>query len=467
MGYGSDYAQNVSNILIRKGDATANAKLRSGEAWAGALGQIGQTIANLPRQIQQAKAASDDATLRQAKLDELAKSQKQAKVLADAYNASLLPDGKVDRQKLTAILAQAGMGQALPDLLKGLDEADLANLNVQKAKDAAKQATEEAEIGYAKTIGSQMLAADFNPEIVNGLLTVAKSHGHDVSQFETLWTKQPEQFKSFVSKLVQPPKAAEPFTLNPGDVRFDANGQPIANNPKPDAPVTFGAPTPAMLGGKRVFVRTGSDGQTYDMKGQPVAVEPTPIVETPKESLGGYTWAKDPKTGKVRMMREAEVAALGAEQPETADMRNKQAGKAAAARAVDAVKTLGEKIITRVGPAQRADAIKRGAEAVFGNDPDFRTYQDSRMALAGTLAVEQQGARVSDADVKALWLPMVPDAYRDTSESAALKWEIINAMRGVKEAAAPGGLNAHGLVTTPPPDNSGNWKWDGKAWVRK
>lgn len=150
-----------------------------------------------------------------------------------------------------------------------------------------------------------------------------------------------------------------------------------------------------------------------------------------------FSWAKDPKTGDIVRATDAEIRARGLQQPDTADMRNKEAGKRTAARAVDAVKTIGARVITKVGPAQRMDAIKRGAEAVFGNDPEFRTYQDSRMALAGTLAVEQQGSRVSDADVKALWLPMIPDAYRDTSESYKLKWDLINSMRGVTDRQPP------------------------------
>ena len=156
----------------------------------------------------------------------------------------------------------------------------------------------------------------------------------------------------------------------------------------------------------------------------------------PQAPQPSYSWAKDPKTGEVVRATEEEIRAHGLQQPDTADMRNKEAGKRTAARAVEAVQALGSTIITKVGPAQRIDAVKRGAEAVFGNDPEFRTYQDSRMALAGTLAVEQQGSRVSDADVKALWLPMVPDAYRDTAESYKLKWDLIEAMRGVKGEAS-------------------------------
>jgi len=40
--------------------------------------------------------------------------------------------------------------------------------------------------------------------------------------------------------------------------------------PPPDKPVTFGNPEPAMIDGKRVFVRPGSDGRMYDMARRPV-----------------------------------------------------------------------------------------------------------------------------------------------------------------------------------------------------
>ncbi len=210
MGYGSDYAQNVSNILLRQGDAQANARLRSGEVWSGALGQIGKTIAAIPAQMQEAKATQQEAELRQKKLDEIAAAQAKGKTLSTAYSASMNPDGTLDRQKLTTALRATPYADALPDIFKGLDEAESANLAVTKAKTDAKLASEAAETNYAKTIGSQMMAADFNPEIVNGLLTVAKTHGHDIAPFESLWTKSPEQFKAFVTKLVQPPAAPTP-----------------------------------------------------------------------------------------------------------------------------------------------------------------------------------------------------------------------------------------------------------------
>lgn len=150
-------------------------------------------------------------------------------------------------------------------------------------------------------------------------------------------------------------------------------------------------------------------------------------------------WATNPATGKVELMTDAEIRQAGAGQPPTADMRNKVAGRELVAKSITAIKGISDRIITRVGPAQRADAIKRGVEAVFGSDPDFRTYQDARRSLAGNLAVAQQGSRPSDADVEAIWLPLVPDPYRDTSESAALKWELIRTMSNVPPSEGGGG----------------------------
>jgi hypothetical protein len=121
--------------------------------------------------------------------------------------------------------------------------------------------------------------------------------------------------------------------------------------------------------------------------------------------------------------------------PPTAGMREKETAKSAAVNSIGAIKSLGDNLITKIGPAQRADAAKRGVAAVFGKDPEFRTYQDSRLALAGNLAVLQQGSRPSDADIKAIWLPMIPDVYSDTAQSNALKWRMIQVMSGVDPQA--------------------------------
>ena len=112
----------------------------------------------------------------------------------------------------------------------------------------------------------------------------------------------------------------------------------------------------------------------------------------------------------------------------TSAARDRQAARLALRPGFDAIKELGARVITKIGPAQRADAIKRGTAAVLGEDPEWRTYRDSRMALAANLAVAQQGSRPSDKDVAAVWLPLIPDVFADTTESAAMKWQMIDTM---------------------------------------
>ena len=235
---------------------------------------------------------------------------------------------------------------------------------------------------------------------------------------------------AFISAVEAWARGKEPETPNlmnvpPGGAVLDpVTQQPVFTNPREIQPSN---PTEASL----AAAAAAGDKNAAEALRLLRAQRPAPQGPVPS-----YSWAKDPKTGEVVRATEEEIRARGLKQPDTADMRNKEAGKKTAALAVKAVRDLGSTIITKVGPSQRIDAIARGAEAIWGTDPEFRTYQDSRMALAGTLAVEQQGSRVSDADVKALWLPMVPDAYRDTAESYKLKWDLIDAMRGVEGKAS-------------------------------
>lgn len=147
--------------------------------------------------------------------------------------------------------------------------------------------------------------------------------------------------------------------------------------------------------------------------------------------------------------KRGEVGDVIAQPAPTSDMRNKNESRKLVTRSIDEVKKIGDSLITKVGPAQRAEAIKRGAAAVLGNDPAFRTYQDARKGLAGNLAVAQQGSRPSDADILSIWLPLVPDVFRDTKESAEMKWKLIRSMSLPTidgQGAAPAGAPAVGTV---------------------
>jgi hypothetical protein len=74
-------------------------------------------------------------------------------------------------------------------------------------------------------------------------------------------------------------------------------------------PITFGAPTPVMSGGRRILVRAGSDGALYDMQNQRVT-DVAPDVPPHAPRAPTYTWAKD-KDGHDVYATPEEVRARG------------------------------------------------------------------------------------------------------------------------------------------------------------
>lgn len=106
------------------------------------------------------------------------------------------------------------------------------------------------------------------------------------------------------------------------------------------------------------------------------------------------------------------------------------------------LKKIGDRIFTnKLGYQQKMDALRRGGEAALMNDPDYRTYQDFRQSLAASLGVMEQGSRISDFDVKGIYLPMIPDVFRDTTDSAAQKWRLIEQKMGTGAAPAKDGAS--------------------------
>jgi len=377
-------ASQVADLLMRQGELAANSRLSRAQIYA----QLLQGLAQVPGQIvndrQQARAAQAAAA---HAADEREYRRGRDAVYDDRANREL------------ALKEEAAQREA-------------------EEQERARQ-SEQAEIEQVMAYAKQHAA------------TITQEHGPQALDQIAAVARNPQGRKALLegfAKMALPQEQPNLMSVDPT--------KPLVN-PKTGEVVREGVPAPEE---EVAVVVRGPNGRpirklvpTSQLReGVEEYREPTQAPRDPLET--NTTWAIDPRDGQTKPMTLAEARRIGAQQAPTADMRNKEAGKRTAARAVDAVRKLGSGIISKVGPAQRVDAIKRGAEAVFGNDPEFRTYQDSRMALAGTLAVEQQGSRVSDADVRALWLPMVPDAYRDTAESYKLKWDLIDAMRGVAPA---------------------------------
>lgn len=433
MGYSDAYANNVAAIYRDLGRSQAEAKLRAAGAWAGAIGEIGQAVAGIPGALADQKRADQQSQILERNLAQLAKQDQRDQWLADAMNSSVV-NGQIDERRLTENLSLMGAAELVPEAVKVIRESAFALQQLQNAQQQGQ--INEAELrglalNYFKPFAKAIKEANFDPGVVNGALSVValQAGQEEADRLRQSFAADPGALTMMVESVLVPERPAPLMNVAEGAMVFDPNtGQMVAENPKPEGKKSLEdmmADAIARKDGAEVSRLRNEMMRNAAATRAPQA----PRVES-------RSWVMDPATGKEVFATDSEIISKGYQRPATADMRNKESGKAVAAKAVDAVRKLGDGIFTKVGPAQRATAIKRGAEAVFGNDPEFRTYQDSRMALAGTLAVEQQGSRVSDADVRALWLPMVPDAYRDTKESYKLKWDLIDAMRGVDNKAA-------------------------------
>ena len=148
--------------------------------------------------------------------------------------------------------------------------------------------------------------------------------------------------------------------------------------------------------------------------------------------------------------------------PRTTFQVNAEEAQEKAADSITALEGLSRLLITKVGPGQRGTAIGRQILAYMGYEdanqfmPDgtdnavlqamgipagtqeadnmiaiFRGYMDARQSLAGNLAVMQQGSRPSDADIKKVWLPLVPNPFSDSPASARIKWWLIKVGAGI------------------------------------
>jgi hypothetical protein len=425
----------ISELLLRAAEAQAEGQRRGGAIWGGALSNLGQTIGNTISDMQEQKARApivaaelaDRKNRAEASKLTVENSKREQSRQARREAAMAMPN----RQEAIAALASDPTGQS--ELIKSFESLD-------KYRD-----------GIFGEVGYQLKRSNFNPQAVQFAAKEMEAQGWDPQKIQAM-VSNPEALVGQVDEwLMNSPNAKHqalvmpkaPIKLSPGESIVDPTTfKPLATNAKPEEQVFV------TRGGRVVPIAKGTaqpGDVPYEKPNAPgeVSYSPKLIMVGGKEIQANY----NSKTGKYHDPETGAVLS-GVQSPPTAEMRNKGIARNLVKKSLASMKTLSEKVITNIGPSQRAKALKEGAEAVFGMDPTFRTYQDARYALAGNLAVNQQGSRPSDSDIKTIWLPMVPDPYRDTSESAQMKWDLINQMSmedGPKEEAAPSPL----AVTAP------------------
>ena len=450
------YRQNntIAQLIMQAAAQQAEGQRRGGAIWGNAVQDVGAIAGNTIRDIAEGKRRKviDDqnAIIRGQQIEQNAaglEQIQQKKRLSDVMSnqQSMSDSGQAMTPESIAQNLQAnGLGEFVPQVLKAHEDTRASLLKQKEATNyALAQYADNASRFVGTPIWDSVLA-----QAATDLKDIVPNSQQVIKQLQGM---APEQQKMFLGNLVglsqtyQKEKSAEDkanrVVVPEGSsiVNFGADGKPVVSvqgTPKADTrglEARFAdAVAKGDIAGAKVLedaikraTRAGKQAPTPSYQPKMIMVNGKEVQANYDSNTGKYY---DPDTGAVLR---------GIQSPPTADMRNKTEGRKLVKKSVSSIRTISEGILTKVGPAQRAEAIKRGAEAVFGSDPAFRTYQDARTALAGNLAVAQQGSRPSDADIKSVWLPLVPDPYRDTRESATMKWDLIEQMSNIDEPMAP------------------------------
>lgn len=155
----------IAEILLAQGQQAAATRQRLGEIQGQMYGNIGNTIAAIPGQIQQQQAAARRSELETMQLAN-ARQQQQGQGVVDAALKDYQPSGPqpegdgpapaqhaylddktglYDVPKLTGVLAANGMGHLAPELLKGVENI---NDSITKHQEAQQKLADATTIMY-------------------------------------------------------------------------------------------------------------------------------------------------------------------------------------------------------------------------------------------------------------------------------------------------------------------------------
>lgn len=209
----------ISRLLVEQGRAAAEARSRSGAVWGRAIADASTAPAQIIQQQDAERRRQEQLAIQRSR------EGREVQQATDAHANSV---------------------------------AELDQMRQRQASDWAEHLI-AAKVSDPAALGTEI------DQKVGKLWTPAEA----ASIKATLTT--PEHVTAFLTHLapVRQPKVAEPFTLKTGEIRYDADNQPVAwGSDEPAKPVTFTQPITVKIGGKVVLVRPGNDGKLYDTKGE-------------------------------------------------------------------------------------------------------------------------------------------------------------------------------------------------------
>src|SRR2546421_2827958 len=133
--YQSPFTSDIASLMVRRGDIAAREAEASGAGWANALLGVGQSVAQIPQQMQQAQRADTVNKLGAIQLQTAQQQQAGNAAVDSMMKGDQLPasdagprqpsyltsDGLFDIPKMNQSLAQSGMAHLAPELLKGAE----------------------------------------------------------------------------------------------------------------------------------------------------------------------------------------------------------------------------------------------------------------------------------------------------------------------------------------------------------
>ncbi len=420
----------LADLVREQGRNAAETALRGGQIQAQLWGDLGNQIGGTLRdlvQVGQAERVRKDE--QQAQKDQQAQAQRQDAAFVGLFER--YPDGLLPPREVIAIYGP----QRGTQVLQGLTAFhELTTKSATDARDAAgrlavglkalspdmqKQmwpAVRQAAVKGGLAAEDQLPTA-FDPKLIDGVIGWATGKG-------------PES-----PNLIQRDPTKDLVNSATGAVVTAGVPEP----PKPDK-VTFGAPQPLVINGRTMVVRGGSDGKTYDLQGNPVAVNSAAPFVAPSTAQGpkpDWQWVlrngeqvytNDVKAGDKKLGTEVKT--------DTAQDRQREARVDAARGFLKRLNELRTKINTKMGPEAGASGYVRRGMAAIGSDPDVAEYERIRAAGGRSLAVAIMGAQnLSDADAAA-WANMLPDARTDKDTAGRLTTQVETMLEGM--AGTPG-----------------------------
>ncbi len=481
--YAGNYAGNVAAIYRDLGRSQAEAKLRKGAAWGQAISDIGQTVAGIPGQLRAEKRQAQEDQLWEANFADFQQKRKENQAIKDAINSSVGQDGQIDEQRLAQKFQLMGMSDLTERALQPIRESKAAAMNLRHLE--AQGVVDQAQLGELRKaaiapFASAIVESNGNPAVLEGALAairittpeLADAIEHDLSQ------AKPEDVKRFAQSLIAPAKDKAPLVTKPGDIGRDpvTGAVLFQNEAAPDEPKSLDAMLAAALKARdRAKVN-----EIIKLKAQEANATRAP--QQPKDER--IVQIMGP-SGTPVWVRESEAVGKPAAQAARAVTGSERQALAFFNRAKNAAEDI-EPLEEQVA------SMGLMGQAAMNTLPNFmqsqvgQQYRQAQRAFTEARLRKESGAAINkdeyDKDART-YFAQPGDSKETAAQKKKAREKVLEGLayaagkaydefygqsfrEGMKPAEA---ANAGGLVpaTTPPPDQSGNWKWNGQQWVKR